>query len=83
MTTDEATQKVKELIGKYVKAVAIDPNKEYVIVVGRNTGLSPADLASIPVDHKKVTMLLVKDINQIRAEEYQEFLAFAKHQNKV
>lgn len=67
------------------KILELNPAKEYVITVGKNSGLFPEDLAQIVVENRKVIFLMVDDVNQVKLQEVKDFEVFVdmlKKQNE-
>lgn len=57
-------------IEQQIKALELDPEKKYFILVGRKSGLSARDLYSYPKSKLNgSTFFLVDDINQIKIRD--------------
>ncbi|HEX9059134.1 MAG TPA: hypothetical protein VF941_03050 [Clostridia bacterium] len=54
-----------------LKIKELDPKKEYVVIVGKESGFSKED--AILSRLKNITWFFVKDINQIQPFEIKEF----------
>ena len=57
-------------IKQHIKALELDPEKKYFIIIGRKSGLSAKDLYSFPKSKLNGSMFfLVDDINQIKMRD--------------
>lgn len=61
-----------------LKIQELDKNKQYMVIVGKESGLKPQDL--VHLRGKNITWIIVNDINQIEIKEREEFKAFIEAQ---
>ena len=67
----EISERDKQQKDNQLKALELDPNKKYLVIVGKKTGITAYDFASLDKNEipKNTLFLLVQDINEIKLEE--------------